>query len=94
MESITAKLVEVPCFRDLLPFVKTACSSASSYVWAHAEGVRHTIGQHESGEQGDPLMPLLFSPGIQNAPEEVQQSLEDQCLFAFLEDSQSFVSPE
>ena len=72
--SMLEKLVEVPGLRGLLPFVKTVYSSASTYVWADAEGVRHTIEQHEGGEQGDPLVPLLFSLGIQNALEEVRQS--------------------
>ena len=35
--SMLAKLVEVPGLRDLLPFVKTAYSSASSYVWSEEE---------------------------------------------------------
>ena len=75
--------------------MKTVYSSASSYVWADAEGVRHSIDQHENGEQGDPLMPLLFSLGIQNALEEVRQSLEDgECLFAFLDDINVLSSPE
>ena len=52
--SMLAKLVEVPGPRDLLPFVKTAYSSASSYVWADEKGVLHTIEQHEGGKQGDP----------------------------------------
>ena len=85
--SMLAKLVEVPGLRGLLPFVKTAYSSASSHVWADEKGVRHTIEQHEGGEQGNPLMPLLFSLGIQNALEEVRQSLEEgECLFAYLDD--------
>ena len=67
-----AKLVEVPALCALLPFVKTEYSRASSYVWADEEGVRLTIEQHEGGEQGDPLIPLLFSLGIQNAFEKVQ----------------------
>ena len=93
--SMLAKLVEVPGLRGLLPFVKTAYSSASSYVWADEEGVRHTIGQHEGGEQGDPLMPLLFSLGIQNALEEVRQSLEEgECLFAYLDDVYVLCSAE
>ena len=48
--------------------------------------MRHTIEQHEGGEQGDPLMPPLFSLGIQNALEEVRRSLEEgECLFAYLD---------
>ena len=43
----------------------------------------------------DPLMPLLFNLGIQNALEEVRQLLEDgECLFAFLDDIYVSSSPE
>ena len=43
--------------------------------------------QHEGGEQGDSLMPLLLSLGTQNAIEEVRQSSEEsECLFVFLDD--------
>ena len=89
-----AKLVEVPGLVDMLPFVKTA-SSKSSCVWADEEGVRRTIEQPEGGEQGDPLMPLLISLGIQNALEEVRRPLEEGvCLFAFLDDMCVLSSPE
>ena len=40
--------------------------------------------QVEGGEQGDPLMPLLFSIGIQGALEEVAATLEhgeQRCAF-------------
>ena len=75
--------------------MKTAYASASAYVWADEAGVRHTIEQHEGGEQGDRLMPLLFSLGIQNALEEVRQSLEEgEWLFAFLDDVYVLCSPE
>ena len=50
-------------------------------------GVQHTIEQHEGGEHGNPLMPLLFSLGIHNALAEVWQHLEPgECLFAYLDD--------
>ena len=92
--SMLAKLVEVPGLHSLLPFVKTVCSSASSFVWADAD-VRHTIEQHQGGERGDALMPFLFSLGVQNALEEVRRSLEDgECSFAFLNDICVSSSPE
>ena len=41
----------------------------------------------EGGEQGDPLVPLLFSIGIQGVLEEVATHLEDgEQLCAFLDD--------
>ena len=43
--------------------------------------------QVEGGEQGDPLMPLLFSIGIQGALEEVStQLLAGEQMCAFLDD--------
>ena len=41
------------------------------------KGVRRTVTQAEGGEQGDPLMPFLFSIGIQGVLEEVATQLED-----------------
>ena len=58
--AMLSKVAEVPSLQGLLPFVKKAYVRPSSYVWTDEEGVRHTIEQHEGGEQGDPLMPLLF----------------------------------
>ena len=43
--------------------------------------------QAEGGEQGDPLMPLMFSIGMQGALEEVTAALErGEQLCAFLDD--------
>ena len=51
--------------------VKCCLSSASrmlrSYAWCDQEGRRRTVTQAEAGEQGDPLMPLLFPIGMQSA---------------------------
>ena len=35
-------------------------SEPSAYLWEDASGTVHTVHQGEGGEQGDPLMPLLF----------------------------------
>ena len=85
--AMLSKLKQVPGLHNLLPFVRKAHSSPSSYAWEDAERQRHSIGQHEGGEQGDPLMPLLFSLAIHDVLEEVQAELEDgELLFAFLDD--------
>ena len=58
-----SKLLEVPGLRALLPFVRASYMSPSRYSWDDNSGQRHEIRQHEGGEPGDPLMPLLFSEG-------------------------------
>ena len=58
-------LMNVEGGRKVVPFVRMFCGSPSSFLWEDASGVTHTIPQGEGGEQGDPLMPLLFSLGQQ-----------------------------
>ena len=59
--AMLSKLLEVPSLQPLLPFVRAAYTEPARYKWQDDEGHRHDIEQHEGGEQGDPLMPLLFS---------------------------------
>ena len=52
------------------------------------------ITQAEGGEQGDPLMPALFSLGQKGALEAVQTNLEEgEGLYAFLDDVYAVSSP-
>ena len=70
-------------------------SEPSTYDWFDDTGHRRTVLQAEGGEQGDPLMPLLFAIGIQGALEEVSGSLEDgDLLCAFLDDVYLLCEPE
>ena len=56
---------------------------------------RHWIWQHEGGEQGDPLMPLLFSLAIHDALVEVRRHLRDwELLFAYLDDVHVVSKPD
>ena len=53
------------------------------------------VTQAEGGEQGDPLMPLLFSIGIQGALEQVARSLgPGEHLCAFLDDIYMVCEPD
>ena len=64
-----------------LPFVR------QFYGNPYDEGVVHEIDQGEGGEQGDPLMPLLFSLGQHAALRAVQRQLQPgELVFAFLDD--------
>ena len=47
----------------ILPFVRAFYGKPSSYIWEDDVGDVHQIAQGEGGEQGDPLMPLLFCIG-------------------------------
>ena len=48
------------CGGEAVPFVRLFYGSPSTYMWEDAEGVEHLIPQGEGGEQGDPMMPLLY----------------------------------
>ena len=45
----------------VLPFVRMFYGQRSIFLWEDEVGDVHNILQGEGGEQGDPLMPLLFS---------------------------------
>ena len=71
----------------LLPFVRQFCATPSTFLWEDEMGETRKIQQGEGGEQGDPLMPLLFSVGQHRAMVAVQAELrEGERLFAFLDD--------
>ena len=60
-----------------------------------ARFVAYDIHQHEGGEQGDPLMPLLFSLAIHDALQRVKEGLfPGELLFAFLDDVYVVCSPK
>ena len=61
--AMLAKLHEVPSLQGLLPFVRATYANPTSYVWEDEAGAQHRVIQAEGSEQGDPLMPLLFSFG-------------------------------
>ena len=83
-----------PGLERCLPFVSMFYTQPSTYVWHDQEGNPHDITQAEGGEQGDPLMPALFSLGQKAALQAVQQQLQPgEALYAFLDDVYTIVSP-
>ncbi len=93
--SMLSKLASLPQARAALPFVRLSYESPTEYVWTSATGQQHIVPQGEGGEQGDPLMPLLFALGIHNALEEVAASLlPGEDLAAFLDDVYVLCRPE
>ena len=85
--SMLNALQEVPEANRCLPFVSMFYTHPSTYVWHDQEGNPHEITQAEGGEQGDPLMPALFSLGQKAGLQAVQQQLQPgEALYAFLDD--------
>ena len=58
-----------------VPFVRQFHGSPSRYLWENDFGEVRDIDQGEGGEQGDPLMPMLFSLGQHNALRAAQARL-------------------
>ena len=86
-EAMMEKLHQVPSLQGLLPFVRATYANPTSYVWEDEDGVQHRIVYAEGGEQGDPLMPLLFSLAIHDPLQQAQREFRaDEYLFAFLDD--------
>ena len=70
-------------------------SEPSTYDWVDDTGNRRIVSQAQGSEQGDPLMPLLFSIGIQGALEKVSGSLEvGELLCTFLDDIYFLCEPD
>ena len=66
----------------------------SEYVWHDDSCQPHAVTQAEGGEQGDPLMPALFSLGQHPALEAVAAQLQPgEALYAFLDDVYAVVEP-
>ena len=72
---------------QILPFVRMFYSGPSTYLWEDEMGVTQHIAQGAGGEQGDPLMPILFALGQHGALEATQARLgRGEHVMAFLDD--------
>ena len=92
--AMLSKLLEVPALRPLLPFVRSVYARPSTYLWTDDQGERHEIRQSEGGEQGDPLMPLLFCLAIHNSLVAAKAEMQaGEQLFAFLDDVNTLTTP-
>ena len=66
----------------------------SSYMWEDGTGTVHRIAQGEGGEQGDPLMPLLYALGQHQALVAAENRLaESEKIFASHDDVFMVTSP-
>ena len=89
------KLASLPKARAALPFVRLSYATPTEYVWTDDKGQPHPIPQGEGGEQGDPLMPLLFALGVHDALADVSaRLLPGEDLVAFLDDVYVLCKPE
>ena len=89
------KLYSLDKAKAIVPFVRLSYGKPTEYMWSDEEGNDHIIHQAEGGEQGDPLMPLLFALGIHNALEAVSLQLEPgEDICAFLDDVYVICKPE
>ena len=80
-------LHSVPSLQGLLPFVRATYGDPTTYMWEDEARVLHRLVLAEGGEQGDPLMPLLFSLAIHDPLEESSRELRPkEHLFAYLDD--------
>ena len=78
----------------VLPFVRLFYGDPSTYLWEDDLGGVHSVLQGEGGEQGDPLMPMLFSLGQHAALMAVAARLQDgEKLLTFLDDLYIVTSP-
>ena len=90
-----AGLAHIEGGREVLPFLKLFFGAPSQCWWEDDEGVVHEIDQGEGGEQGDAMMPLLFSLGQHNALHVVQERLlPNERIFAFLDDVHAVWLPD
>ena len=77
-------LMQLPRACSALPFVRLFYGQPSVYLWSDMHGNTHEIHQGEGGEQGDPLMPALFSLGQHPALVEVKQHMiSGEYMFVF-----------
>ena len=80
---------------QILPFVQCFNGRPSTYLWEDELGETQHIPQGEGGEQGDPLMPILFSLGQHPALEAAQSRLRDKAkFFAYVDDVVFVCRPE
>ena len=79
----------------MLPFVRMFCCTPSQFLWEDELGIVNHIPQGGGSEQGDPLMPFLFSLGQHRALTSVAGELHrGEQLFAFHDDLYDTAQPD
>ena len=92
--AMLSKLDSLPKARAMLPFFCLSYGKPSRYSWGHESGDTWFVVQAEGGEQGDPLMPMLFALGIRDALAGAKSELHaGEHLFAFCDDVYAVCQP-
>ena len=88
------KLRTLPTAHRLLPFVLASYCNTSTYVWTDRDSNIHEMHQGGGGEQGDALMPALFSLGLHDALDGAAGALQsNEHIMAYLDDMYSTAGP-
>ena len=79
----------------MLSFARLFNGRPLQYLWRDATGTTHIVHQGEGGEQGDPLMPLLYSVGQHRALEAISgELLASEKLLAYLDYTYVITKPD
>lgn len=71
----------------LLPFCRVFYDRPSEHLWFDNRGEAHSVASVEGGDQGDPMMPALFSLGMDGAIRAIAGQLQPgEFPVAFLDD--------
>jgi len=93
-EAMLTAVRDLPALSPLLPFARLWYARESVYLWCAGEH-SHRISQSEGGEQGDPLMPALFSVALAPALHDLQRELRpSEQVLAYLDDVYILASPD
>ena len=93
-EAMRTAVRESPALSPLLPFARLWYVRESIYLWCAGEH-SHRICQSEGGEQGDPLVPALFSVALAPALHDLQRELRPtEQVLAYLDDVYMLASPD
>ena len=94
-DSMLTALHGLPRASSALNFVKCFYGRPSHFLWTDDDNVTHSIYQAEGGEQGDPLMPMLYALGQHPALVDFNTRLQEgERLYAFLDDVNVTCRPE
>ena len=85
--AMLAAIAANPDTAPLLPMLRGLYGTPSTYLWYDQHSNPHTVLQGDGGEQGDPLMPAMFSLALHTALTSISPHLQPgETLLAYLDD--------